>query len=46
MSADDWAYLAARSDADFPNGLFRIYFRPSLNAVGRTALGAFRHVRS
>ncbi len=37
MSADDWAYLAARSDADFPNGLFRTFFRPSLNAVGRTA---------
>lgn len=37
MSAADWAYLAARSDADFPNGLFRTYFRPSLNAVGRTA---------
>ena len=37
MSEEDWTYLAARSDADFPNGLFRIYFRPSLNAIGRTA---------
>jgi len=37
MSAEDWTYLAARSDADFPNGLFRTYFRPSLNAIGRTA---------
>ena len=37
MSEEDWTYLAARSDADFPNGLFRVYFRPSLNAIGRTA---------
>ncbi len=37
MSAEDWAYLAARSDSEWANGGFRTVHRPSLNATGRTA---------
>jgi hypothetical protein len=37
MSTTDWAYLAARTSADFANGGHRTYFVPSLNAVANTA---------
>jgi hypothetical protein len=38
VSAADWAYLAARTSADFANGGHRTYFVPSLTAVAATAI--------
>lgn len=38
MSAADWAYLAARTAADFANDGHRTYFVPSLTAVAATAI--------
>lgn len=38
MSAADWAYLAARTNADFINDGHRTFFVPSLTAIAATAI--------
>lgn len=37
MSATDWAYLAARTSAEFQNGGHRTYFVPTLAAIAASA---------
>ena len=38
MSEADWAYLAARTSADFANGGHRVVFVPTRSAVAATAI--------